>query len=333
MGDAARTALVMGLAMAAGCAPVVVPPGPAVVPPAFDGERFRAADGAALPVRSWRPVDGQPKAVVIALHGFNDYGNFFADPGRFLAARGIASYAFDQRGFGAAPNPGMWPGTGALVEDLRTVSALVRRRHPGVPLYLLGASMGGAVIMIAVASEAAPEVDGVILSAPAVWGRATMPFYQRWALWLASHTVPWLKLTGRGLRIRASDNIEMLRALGRDPLVIKETRVDAMHGLTDLMDAALEAAARLNARALILYGENDEIIRRRPTEAMLGRLPAGGRPRRRLALYEKGFHMLLRDLQGETVWTDIAAWIADGAAPLPSGADKRAWRLVIPANQ
>ncbi len=57
---------------------------------------------------------------------------------------------------------------------------------------------------------------------------------------------------------------------------------------------------------------------------MLRMPPPEGRERRRPALYEKGHHMLLRDLQAETVWKDIAAWIADPRAPLPSGADRRA---------
>jgi hypothetical protein len=42
-----------------------------------------------------------------------------------------------------------------------------------------------------------------------------------------------------------------------------------------------------------------------------------------VAIYENGYHMLLRDLQAETVWTDIAAWIADASQPLPSGSDAR----------
>ena len=41
-----------------------------------------------------------------------------------------------------------------------------------------------------------------------------------------------------------------------------------------------------------------------------------------VAFAQKGYHMLLRDLQAETVWRDIAAWIADASAPLPSAADK-----------
>ncbi len=44
---------------------------------------------------------------------------------------------------------------------------------------------------------------------------------------------------------------------------------------------------------------------------------------KRIALYEGGWHLLYRDLQAEIVHRDVAAWIADRNAPLPSGADAR----------
>ena len=317
------------LVVAAACAPRVDRPGPAVSRPVLEDSTMRTADGAVAPVRRWLPETGQAKAVVIALHGFNDYGNFFTAPGAYLARRGIAAYAFDQRGFGGADGLGIWPGVKAYADDLKTMADLVRARHPGVPLYLLGASMGGAVIMVAMTGDDPPPAEGIILAAPAVWGRATMPFYQRWALAIAAHTVPWLTVTGRGLDIRASDNIEMLRALSRDPLVIKETRIDTIYGLFNLMDRALAAAPGLRSRSLILYGKNDEVIPEDPVRRMIESLPADSREHRRLAYYDAGFHMLLRDLQGETVWRDIAAWIEDAEAPLPSGADTNA-RLSAP---
>ena len=132
---------------------------------------------------------------------------------------------------------------------------LIKARHPGVPVYLLGESMGAAVVILAMAGEDPPTVDGVVLSAPAVWARETMPFYQRGALWMASRLIPWANFTGLGLGIQASDNLEMLYALGRDPLVIKRTRVSAMEGLTNLMSDALTAAPRFRGRALVLYGK------------------------------------------------------------------------------
>jgi esterase/lipase len=76
--------------------------------------------------------------------------------------------------------------------------------------------------------------------------------------------------------------------------------MDAVYGLVNLMDAALDAAAHLDDRALILLGENEDIIPEESIEEMLRRLPAAGAERRRIAVYSAGYHMLLRDLQAET---------------------------------
>jgi alpha-beta hydrolase superfamily lysophospholipase len=94
------------------------------------------------------------------------------------------------------------------------------------------------------------------------------------------------------------------------------------------MDAALAAAPRLDTPALILYGRRDEVIPAAPTRAMLNSLPPMGRERRRIAYYENGYHMLLRDLDAPIVWADIAAWISDKTRPLPSGADRKAGALL-----
>ena len=115
----------------------------------------------------------------------------------------------------------------------------------------------------------------------------------------------------------------MLRDNGRDPLIIKETRVDAIYGLVGLMDRSLAAAPRIRAPALVLYGSREEVIPGKAALAMLRRLPPPPE-RPRIALYPQGYHMLLRDLEAEVVRADIAAWIADPKAALPSRADARA---------
>jgi len=322
-----RSAFVVFLVLAvAACAPVVKPMGPAVTAPAVTADAIVAADGAALPLRRWLP-EATPKAVILGLHGFNDYSRAFEAPGAWFAAHGIATYAYDQRGFGGAPDPGYWAGTDTLTADLRAAVAALRGRHPGIPFYVLGNSMGGAVALAAFADGPIEGVDGAILSAPAVWGRDHMNVLQTALLFVLSRTMPWLTLTGQGLNRRPSDNIAMLRALGRDPLVIKETRVDAIEGLVDLMDAAYAAAQGGVARPplLVLYGARDEIVPKNPVGEAMRSLAA--RNGARTALYETGWHMLLRDLAAETVWRDIAAWTADRQAPLPSGADARAAKM------
>jgi len=318
------------LLLACGCAPRFGGYTPVRGEARLYSGHFIAADGAVLPLRRWLPAGAASTAVVVALHGFNDYSNFFEAPAAYLSNHGVACYAYDQRGFGRAPGRGQWSGTAVYVDDLRDFVDQVRRHHRSVPVYLLGESMGGALAIAAATATPPPQVDGLILAAPAVWGRDTMPWYQRWLLAVLGRTAPGLHLTGEGLDILPSDNIDMLRALARDPLVIKETRVDAVYGLADLMDLALGRASRLRLPTLLLYGERDQVVPREPVYRMIAAMP--GRPLVRTGFYERGYHLLLRDLQAERPWQDILAWIGDHRIAFPSGADRRLPRDVALAS-
>jgi len=321
-----RLALLLLLVLGA-CAPRLQPPGVDNAVPQLLADRVIMNDGAALPLRQWQPA-GEPKAVILALHGFNDYSFSFDAPAKSWAEAGIATFAYDQRGFGATPYRGLWAGDDRMMEDLREAAALLRARYPTTPLYLLGESMGGSVVMAAAASTDPPPADGLILAAPAIWGRETQGPIQSGTLWLAAHTMPWLELTGEGLNIHPSDNVAMLRQLARDPLVIKETRVDAVWGLVNLMDRAYEAAPRLHGRVLVLYGSREELMPGSAVLATLRRMPGDLARRPRIAFYRKGYHMLLRDLDAAAVRNDLVAWLADPAAPLPSGGDVLAQRVL-----
>ncbi|MEM1140013.1 MAG: lysophospholipase [Pseudomonadota bacterium] len=312
--------VLLGLAiLSAGCAQTRQAIGPALSEPRLSAEAAIMADGAVLPLQTWLPQDRELQGVFIGVHGMNDYSGAFALPGPFFAGQGYGLYAYDQRGFGAAPRPGIWAGHRAMTDDLKVVAGLVADRHPGVPIYLLGLSMGGGVSLLAIDASGPkalhPAVEGAVLVAPAVWGWRTMnPFY-RVSLWSASKIAPGKTLSGSRLEIWPSDNIDVLRALSRDPLVIKETRVDAISGLVSLMDEAYGSPAEAGRPVLMLYGKKDEIIPRRPIETVSRRLPCSAR----FAEYANGFHMLLRDKQRERVWRDILAWAAAPGEPLPSG--------------
>lgn len=306
------------LLLAVACSPRVQGLGPDRMVPVIEDGVFLARDGARLPLDVWQPK-GKPIAVLLALHGFNMYRRYFEAMGPWLAARGITTYAYDQRGFGAAPEPGIWGGGEALRADAADAVRQVRAHHPDLPLYLMGVSMGGAVAADMLTQEDAPDIKGLILVAPALWGDDAAGSIARFGLWLAAHTVPASTATGSEMRRQPSDNIEMLRALGRDPLIIKETRIDAVYGLTLLMQRGFEAAGGLKPPKLLLFGRKDEIVPLGPVAVAYEAMPAN----KRLAVYPEGWHMLLRDLQAETVWRDIAAWVKDPTGALPSGAETK----------
>jgi alpha-beta hydrolase superfamily lysophospholipase len=305
---------ILALALAtAACAGLPPPEGTVAVAPQVDQSVFVTHDGIRLPLRHW-DADGKPRAILIALHGMNDYSNAFDAAAKAWTKDGITTYAYDQRGFGAGPSPGSWAGSAVLRQDFRDFAAALKRQYPATPLFALGESMGGAVLLTALADqpEALPKLDGVILESPAVWSRSDMPFSYRAALFLASHLLPGMSLTGNGLHIVVSDNIPMLRALAADPLVIKGTRVAAIAGLVDLMDEAYEAPRRLSRPPPILFlsGKNDQIIPRKPSEEVMAALDG----KATVKTYPKGYHMLLRDLDGAVVTKDVADWIGQRLA-------------------
>lgn len=302
--------LLAGLLLSA-CASRTQPMGPATAEPRLTADAIVAADGYHLPLRRWAPEPGVPtRAVILALHGFNDYSKSFDGPGGYFAGRGVAVYAYDQRGFGATRDPGVWAGGETLAADARAALELLAQAHPGLPVFLMGESMGGAAAILALTSGAPPPVRGAVLSAPAVWGFATMGFWPRNALKLAYAAVPGMVATAPPeLNIRPSDNIEMLKALAADPLVIKGARVDALYGLTEMMGAALAALPRLSVPTLALYGAHEQVLPADPVAKARAALAAN--PKATVKVYPDGWHMLLRDLQAVRVWEDAAAWIDD----------------------
>jgi len=305
------------------------------VTPAVTDDAIVARDGARLPLRRWDaesdPEPGsqsdkssgatsaKPRAVIVALHGMSDYSNAFDMPAKVWAKLGITTLAYDQRGFGRSDNPGVWAGAEAMRADLVDAVAAARVRYPGVPVFALGESMGGAVVLTALAFDARPgqtdmpklNVDGVILVAPAVWSREDMPLSYRAALFLAAHLVPGMILSnnaaGRVVTIIPSDNVPMLRALGRDPLFQKKTRTATLFGLVNLMDEARMApeAIKTAPPILFLYGAHDQVIPAKPTQAVIAALGSKATVKQ----YDNGYHMLLRDLEGEIVDRDVADWI------------------------
>ncbi|OYX71733.1 MAG: hypothetical protein B7Y81_08580 [Caulobacter sp. 32-67-35] len=209
--------------------------------PRFEGEDFVSFDGARLGLKTWLP-DGQPEWVIVGLHGMNDYSNAYHLAADWWTGQGIATYAFDVRGFGRSPS-----------------------------LWVTAHMVGGWVVE-------PPD-------------------------WLVRKVMP-------------SDNLDELRRMGKDPLMIWGARSDTVYGLVGLMEKAWRSTDRITVPTAWFYGVNDKIIPKEPTVEAAARL----KPSDRTACYEKGWHLLLVDQQAETVWRDAVSFLRDPAAPWPSGA-------------
>ena len=322
--------LIVALALAGCATPHIQSP---MTPPAgFSGPRiedpvragasgaFIVQDGARLPFLHWAPTSGEPWAVIVALHGMNDHDASFRLAGPWWAEHGIETWSFDQRGFGQAPEKGVWAGEALMTEDLRTITALVRARHPNAVLAVVGESMGGSVTAAAFGSDRPPDADRVVLLSPGVWGWSSQNIVNRTSLWIASRafgdvTVEPPDFIAR--HILASDNLLELIRNGRDPDSLLSTRFDTISGLVDLMESASNRIGLIKAPVILMYGAHDQVVEPGPMRRALRR--AGSPSNLRTAFYDDGWHLLNRNLGAERVYRDVEAYLRDASAPLPSG--------------
>jgi len=277
-------------------------------------ERVLRADGGdTIALTRW-PAHGVRRGVVLAVHGYGDYGpSTYEAAAQEWRAEGLDVYAYDQRGFGRNPSRGVWPGAQRLVEDLERVFAAVQAEAQNAPVTVVGHSMGGAVVATALGKgRIAP--DRAVLLAPALWGGPHLGIGYRALAGAATALFPDRRWSGDGVvRIRASDNIDALRALGRDPLYLRKPSSREFSGLIALMDDAVANAPTVTTPVLVLYGANDEVVPEDPLRATTA-LFSGPKEFRRI---ETGWHLLLRDLDGRVVRDAVAAYALDGPAGGP----------------
>lgn len=309
----------------------------------FSENWFTSFDGAKLGLNVYRPApepdqgfgpsaSEQQETVIIAVHGMNDYAGAFNAAGAWWSDQGAIVYAYDQRGFGRSPGSGIWPAPEVMRRDLKTAVKVVRERHPGARIAVVGESMGASVVITTFADEDAPKVDALVLSGPGLRGWGTLPWVYSASLWASAHTRPgWIVVPPKGVRITPTDNNEKLREMWLDPNVLKTTRIDSVYGVVSIMEAADARIAKLPAEipTLLTYGANDEVIPPNGVERAARKLPGHVKT----AYYAKGYHMLMNDLQAETAWRDILAFVENPAGPLPSAAPPLPWTTKSPAKR
>ena len=284
--------------------------------PTLKAEAITMADGTDLALTRYDPA-GKPKAVILALHGYADYARNYALAAPVWAARGFVVIAVDQRGFGRNDSAGEWAGGNQMVDDLAQMIVAVSDAFPDLPLHLVGASMGAAVITGVMGSdgydEAKARVTSVALAAPATRGWRVLPFYFRATLSSVRRIAPDWSFSGDMVEIVTTDNIEWLGVLASDPYMLREGAVRSLYGMAWLMDGAIERAKGLDVPAFVAYGGKDEVIMPDGLACYMARAPEGVRYR----FYPDGYHLILRDKGRAPVIEDIAAFFENPEAIAP----------------
>jgi alpha-beta hydrolase superfamily lysophospholipase len=263
--------------------------------------------------RVWQ-VNEHEGAIIIAIHGYNDYSESFQIPATFFTKYKISTISFDLRGFGMNEDRGSWFPLSVHIDDVTFFVKEIRKNHPKKKIFLLGESMGGAIVSSTVMKNKNLQIDGVILVAPAIWNFSEMNPIKKIFLNVISTLLPNLKLDGGDfIKVTACNNIEVLKALAKDKYFIHKPNLKSLNGIVELMDESYkytkEFLNQLPYRTLIILPIKDEIVPRKPLTKLLNDKKDSIKNNITLAIFKNNYHMILRDLESETITKFLANWI------------------------
>ena len=264
---------------------------------------FEDVEGLKIFTRSWQPA-GKPRGVMILIHGFNSHSGYMTWAAEQFAARGLACYALDLRGRGKSEGERFY--VEKFADYLEDVDGLVRRarsENPGLPVFVLGHSVGG-VIAASYVFEHQNEIAGLISESFAY--DVGLPDAAALLLKGISHLAPHLHVYTLKNEIFSRDP-DVVARMNNDPLIEKESQP------AETSAEVLRAAARLTDNfpkfklpLLILHGTADKATRPAGSQRFYD---LAGSKDKTLKLYDGGFHDLLNDVDKEVVMADIQSWI------------------------
>ncbi len=288
------------------------PPPASELPAYAEGEHrtgvFEGHGGTQLFEQSWRPA-GAVRAVLVAHHGLKDHSDRYGDFARRLNARGVAVYAFDMRGHGrSAGRRASLDDFDDSLDDLAIFMARVRQREPGAPVFLLGHSVGGAMVTL-FTLERRPALAGLVVLAPAL--RVDRTPVEAAATPVAAALMPNFPVVDTPDRY-FSRSPEVVAEMGSDPFVYHEVGpARTAAGLVDAIERIWSRAGTLDVPLLGVHGTADRLTDPRGTAELVRRARTRDRS---LLLYRGLYHDLIHEPERDQVMGDIERWIDEHLA-------------------
>ncbi|KAG9270915.1 monoglyceride lipase isoform X2 [Astyanax mexicanus] len=276
-----------------------------------------SADGLHLFCRYWEP-EAPPRALVFIAHGAGEHCGMYTDVAHTLVQKGLYVFAHDHVGHGQSEGERMnIKNFQIYIRDALQHIDLIRARHPSLPVFILGHSMGGAISILA-ACERPQDFVGVVLIGPLIQmnPESATPFKVFLAKVL-SHMIP-------SLTLGAIDP----KSVSRDPKQVEAYEADELNyhgGMRVSFGMQLMTAANRIERELpnitwpfyILHGDADKLCDIGGSHLMFNQAKSTDK---KLKVYEGAYHALHHDLPetAESVLQEVSSWIVE-RLPAPSG--------------
>ena len=282
---------------------------PLTVPRAFSRDEVPTAHAeGTLPSgqywQAWTAAD--PSGVVVLVHGVHEHSGRYSHVARWLAAAGYAVYAVDHPGHGRSPGRrGNIASMSAAVDGVSMLVRLAGQRHPGIPLFVYGHSLGGLIALQYLTGAPDERIRGAVVSAPALDTTAATGV-QRILAPMLSRVLP-------NAGVLALD----AETISRDPRVVAAYRSDPLNYTgrmrartgSEMMLAAAAMPRRLRSLTLpllVVHGGADRLM---PLAASHLVQTHAGSTDVTLKIYDGLYHEPHNEPEQDEVLSDIVAWL------------------------
>ena len=266
---------------------------------------FTASDGDNLAVQDWHlPEEAQPRATVLVVHGLGEHGHRYDGLARRLNGWGFGVRSYDQYGHGdSGGQRGGLPQAGRLIDDLADLVESTRARAPGVPLVLLGHSMGGLVAACFAARGLLP-VDGLVLSSPVLATRLTR--LQQFLMAVVPRIAPNLAVANGVDPELLSHDPQVVAAYRADPRVHDRITGRLARFIAEEGERVRAAAPHWSVPTLLLYGGADRVVDPAGSRAFSERAPGELVTTR---CFPDLYHEIFNERDSEPVFLELRQWL------------------------
>jgi alpha-beta hydrolase superfamily lysophospholipase len=292
-----------------------------------------ANDRSRLYVNQWLP-EGPAKAMIMLSHGMAEHSGRYARLAQALCAAGYGLYAPDQRGHGRTADEGTLglyaehDGWSKVVGDLASLNQHIALKQPGLPIILLGHSMGSYIAQAYLLHHSA-SLDGVILSGSN---------FQPVTLYRAAGVIARIERARQGLRGRSAlidflsfgsfnkafkPNRTAFDWLSRDPDEVdkyindplcgfrctNQLWIDLLGGLQQISKASNLAQIDPGLPILVMGGECDPVSEGKRLKSLAHALREAGCQHLQLNIYPQARHEVFNETNRDEVTADVLTWL------------------------
>jgi len=272
----------------------------------FSLTTFTASDGENLAAYHWPLAEGQPRrGTVLLVHGLGEYAGRYHHVAQHLNDWGFAVRAYDHYGHGRSAGPrGGLNHDMRLLDDLADMVDAARAHTPeGLPLVLLGHSMGGLVAARFVAMHLRP-VDALVLSSPAL--DPGLDAVQKILLATLPRVAPNLRV-GNGLEARyISHDPAVVAAYEADPLCHDRISARLARFIAEAGPATVARAAHWQVPTLLMWAGADRLVNPAGSRAFAAAAPDRVVQSR---CFEDLYHELFNELDAAPVFEVLQRWL------------------------